>query len=208
MCHYTSRAAALAVLVGALACSDRPPGTAPDAPPGAPDALSAAARPELLARSLALALGDPAFRAHVKAELDRSPFREHKLSFQRFLGADRGRALSAIAGRTGVAHKSWPAPPTKLSRSRCTSPFRSTAAAGPVTPTCWWRRRRRPRSAVAFDVQGNRQVLDPERPPATPVIALSGRDRLFDRASANHRVLDLWVLAAAAASPGAGRACT
>src|SRR5882762_568933 len=106
MCHYTSRAAALAVLVGALACSDRPPGTAPDAPPGAPDALSAAARPELLARSLALALGDPAFRAHVKAELDRSPFREHKLSFQRFLAAERGRALSAIAAMargTGLA---------------------------------------------------------------------------------------------------------
>src|SRR6267142_1874859 len=103
MCHYTSRAAALALLVGALACSDRPPGTAPDAPPGAPDVLSAAARPELLARSLALALGDPAFRAHVRAELDRSPFRERKLSFQRFLGADRGRALSAMAGRTGVA---------------------------------------------------------------------------------------------------------
>src|SRR6266403_21870 len=101
MCHYTSRAAA-------LACSDRPPGTAPDAPPGAPDALSAAARPELLARSLALALGDPAFRAHVKAELDRSPFREHKLSFQRFFAAEQGggsggSALAAMARRSGLA---------------------------------------------------------------------------------------------------------
>src|SRR2546422_8955174 len=59
--------------------------------------------PELLARSLALALGDPAFRAHVKGELDRSPFREHKLSFQRFLAAGRGHALAAMAQRTGVA---------------------------------------------------------------------------------------------------------
>src|SRR5437879_8502075 len=78
MCSYTSRAAALALLVGALACSDRPPGTAPDAA-GGPNVLSTATTPELLARSLALALGDPAFRAHVKGELDRSPFREHKL---------------------------------------------------------------------------------------------------------------------------------
>src|SRR5438034_4292863 len=79
MCSYTSRAAALALLVGALACSDRPTGTAPDAASG-PNVLSTATNPELLARSLALALGDPAFRAHVKGELDRSPFREHKRS--------------------------------------------------------------------------------------------------------------------------------
>src|SRR3977135_4239170 len=103
MCHHTSPAVALALLVGALACSDRPPGTAPDAPPGEPGIVSAAARPELLARSLALALGDPAFRAQVKGELDRSPFREHKLPFQRFLAAEHGRALAAMAGRTGVA---------------------------------------------------------------------------------------------------------
>src|SRR5256886_2532478 len=102
MCSYTSRAAALALLVGALACSDRPPGTAPDAA-GGPNVLSTATNPELLARSLALALGDAAFRAHVKGELDRSPFREHKLSFQRFLAAGRGLALAAMAQRTGVA---------------------------------------------------------------------------------------------------------
>src|SRR5207245_9305025 len=105
MCSYTSRAAALALLVGALACSDRPPGTAPDAA-GGPNVLSTATNPELLARSLALALGDPAFRAHVKHELDRSPFREHKLSFQRLLAAERGSgsgALAAMARGTGLA---------------------------------------------------------------------------------------------------------
>src|SRR2546421_2984625 len=90
MCSYTSRAAALALLVGALACSDRPPGTAPEAT-GGPVVLSTATNPELLARSLALALGDPTFRASVKGELDRSPYREHKLPFQRFLAAGRGQ---------------------------------------------------------------------------------------------------------------------
>jgi len=185
MCHYTSRAAALALLVGALACSDRPPGTAPDAPPGAPDALSAAARPELLARSLALALGDPAFRAHVKAELDRSPFREHKLSFQRFLGADRGRALSAMAGRTGVATTELaraadgaiplemylPVPEHRRSWTGDANVLVATAVADHDPP-------------VAFDVQGNRQLLDPERPPATPVIALVPVETDFSTAPA------------------------
>src|SRR5438093_5846210 len=105
MCHYTSRMAALALLVGALACSDRPPGTAPDVPAGRQAAPSAGPRPELLARSLALALGDPAFRAHVKGELDRSPFREHKLPFQRFLAAGPGGgiALATMSQRSGVA---------------------------------------------------------------------------------------------------------
>src|SRR3989449_7107505 len=102
MCSYTSRAAALVLLMGALACSDRPPGTAPDAASG-PNVLSTATKPELLARSLALALGDPTFRASVKGELDRSPYREHKLPFQRFLAAGRGHALAAMAQRTGVA---------------------------------------------------------------------------------------------------------
>ena len=176
MCHYTSRTAALALLVGALACSDRPPGTAPDAASGEPAILSAAARPELLARSLALALGDPAFRAHVKAELDRSPFREHKLSFQRFLAAERGSgsgALAAMARGTGLATADLagtaeraiplemylPVPEHRRAWTGDANVLVATAIADHDPP-------------VAFDLQGNRRVLDPERPPTTPVIAL------------------------------------
>ena len=176
MCHYISRTAALALLVGALACSDRPPGTAPDAASGEPAILSAAARPELLARSLALALGDPAFRAHVKAELDRSPFREHKLSFQRFLAAERGSgsgALAAMARGTGLAAADLagtaeraiplemylPVPEHRRAWTGDGNVLVATAIADHDSP-------------VAFDLQGNRRVLDPERPPTTPVIAL------------------------------------
>jgi len=169
MCHYTSRAAALAVLVGALACSDRPPGTAPDAPPDGPGILSTAAPPELLARSLALALGDPAFRAHVKGELDRSPFREHKLPFQRFVAG----ALATMARRTGLATAELaraadraiplemylPVPEHRRIWTGDANVLVATAVADHDPP-------------VAFDVQGNRQLLDPERPPATPVIAV------------------------------------
>jgi hypothetical protein len=175
MCHYTSRVAALALIAGALACSDRPPGTAPDAPPEGPGILSTAAPPELLARSLALALGDPEFRAHVKGELDRSPFREHKLSFQRFLGAGLGSggALATMAQRTGLATADLaraaelaiplemylPVPEHRRIWTGDANVLVATAVADHDPP-------------VAFDVQGNRQLLDPERPPATPVIAM------------------------------------
>ena len=178
MCHYTSRVAALALVAGALACSDRPPGTAPDAPPGEPGILAEAARPELLARSLALALGDPAFRAHVKGELDRSPFREHKVSFQRFLaagtgGGSGGAALATMARRSGLATADLaraadraiplemylPVPEHRRIWTGDANVLVATAVADHDPP-------------VAFDVQGNRQLLDPERPPSTPVIAV------------------------------------
>src|SRR5881396_1704659 len=107
MWSHTSRVAALALAVGALACSDRPPGTAPSGPEER-RVFAPAGRPELLARSFALALGDPAFRAHVKGELDRSSFREHKVSFQRFLAAGTGSGsgggvLATMARRSGLA---------------------------------------------------------------------------------------------------------
>src|SRR3989449_11450346 len=172
MCSYTSRAAALVLLMGALACSDRPPGTAPDAA-GGPNVLSTATNPELLARSLALALGEPAFRAHVKAELDRSPFREHKLPFQRFLAAGRGRGLAAMARGTGIAtadlareadramplEMSLPVPEHRRVWTGDANVLVATAVADHDVP-------------VAFDVHGTRLVLDAEQPPSTPVIAV------------------------------------
>src|SRR5256714_5780422 len=114
MLSHTSRLAvpaALALLVGGLACSDRTPGTGPapgpaaGSSPGSPGTASPAppAPPEQLARGLALALADPAFRARVHAQLAGSPYREHKLPFQRFLAADGGIALPALARGAGRA---------------------------------------------------------------------------------------------------------
>ena len=176
MCRYTSRKAALALVLGALACSDRPPGTAPDAASGEPAIPSVAAAPELLARSLALALGDPAFRTRVKDQLDRSPYREHKLSFQRFLAAERGSgsgALAAMARGTGLAAADLartaeraiplemylPVPEHRRAWTGDANVLVATAIADHDPP-------------VAFDLQGNRRLLDPERPPSTPVIAV------------------------------------
>src|SRR6266516_742258 len=167
MWRHTSR-------VAALACSDRPPGTAPAAE-GGPDVIATATKPELLARSLALALGDSAFRAHVKGELDRSPFREHKLPFQRFLaaGPGGGEALATMARRTGIATADLareadraiplemylPVPEHRRRWTGDANVLVATAIADHDVP-------------VAFDVQGNRHLLDPERPPTTPVLAV------------------------------------
>ena len=174
MWSHTSRVAALALAVGALACSDRPPGTAP----GGPEerrVFAPAGSPELLARSLAFALGDPAFRAHVKGELDRSPFREHKLPFQRFLAAGPGGgiALATMARRSGVGMADLareadgamplemylPVPEHRRTWTGDANVLVATAVADHDVP-------------VAFDVHGNRRLLDPDRPPSTPVIAV------------------------------------
>ena len=174
MWSHTSRVAALALAVGALACSDRPPGTAPS---GLEErrVFAPAGSPETLARSLALALGDPAFRAHVKGELDRSPFREHKLPFQRFLAAGPGGgiALATMARRSGVAMADLareadgamplemylPVPEHRRTWTGDADVLVATAVADHDVP-------------VAFDVQGHRRLLDPEQPPSTPVIAV------------------------------------
>jgi hypothetical protein len=183
MLSQTSRRAApaaLALLIGGLACSDRTPGTGPAPGPAAgPNAgtpghaVAHPAPPEQLARALALALGDPAFRARVHAELGRSPYREHKLPFQRFLAADGGVALAALArgsGRTGseVARDAdraiplemyLPVPAHRRAWTGDANVLVATAIADHDVP-------------VAFDVHGNRRLLDPEHPPATPVIAV------------------------------------
>src|SRR2546429_5894209 len=110
MLSHTSRLAvpaALALLVGGLACSDRTPGTGPaPGPAGSSSPGSSAtgspappAPPEQLARALALALADPAFRARVHAQLAGSPSPRPKPPVQRFPPA-RGRdALPALGAR-------------------------------------------------------------------------------------------------------------
>src|SRR5437867_13092084 len=94
-----------------------------------------AARPELLARSLALALGDAAFRAHVKDELDRSPFREHKVSFQRFLAAGTGAGGAPSLPWRGAAvsrPRIWPGPAARTPWWWTTAPSTATATAAPT----------------------------------------------------------------------------
>ena len=171
----TFRVAALAFLLVALACSERPSTTGPAASnrATAPAETPTVSGAEQLARSMALALGDPAFRAHVKQQLDRSPFREHKLPFQHFLAADGGRGAVALARGTGVATADLtreanramplemylPVPEHRRAWKGGEDILVATAVGDHEAP-------------VAFDVRGNRRLLDAERPPATPVLAV------------------------------------
>jgi hypothetical protein len=98
----------LLALLAALAACERPAPTANEetaAPPavGSPTRASIErAAMDRLVRRLARALADEAFRARLKAELDRSPFVERKVQLQSFLHAANGRGLKDVARLTGA----------------------------------------------------------------------------------------------------------
>jgi hypothetical protein len=99
---------AIAGLACVAACADRTPATAPPPTDGAATAslASISKRPEALAKIVAKGLKNAAFRAYLKAQLDASPYHEHKLQLQTFLAANSGRALREIAGENGITQES------------------------------------------------------------------------------------------------------
>jgi hypothetical protein len=159
------------------ACRDRAPtGAALPAdapPPAAAPPAAAAVRPDRLAQLFARALASPAFRAYVKAQLDASPFPEHKIELQRFLPAASGRALRYLAegSNTTAADVSaeldraiplevyLPVPAQRAAWSGDANVLVATALQDHDTP-------------VAFDPAGHRYTLSADAPPATPVIAI------------------------------------
>ena len=168
-----------ASLILAAGCSERRSITPPDdsrlAPATAPPA-AAAQRPEHLARLVARALAQPEFRASLRASLDASPYREHKIHFQRLLetgAGGPGPVLRAIAAANGIAGEAlaaeagtaiplelyMPVPSHRAAWSGDDRVLVATALHDGEAP-------------VAFDTKGRRTVLDPRVPPATPVIAL------------------------------------
>ena len=170
------RSLTLAALVaaGLAACTDRTPVN----PPPAGDAAvvtgrAGAPKPERLARLFARALRNPVFRAYLKAQLDASPFAEHKLQFQTFLGANGGRARRYVADENGepeagitreagaaIALEAYfPVPAHRAAWTGDENVLVATGITDRDVP-------------VAFDPQGRRRLLDPDTPPETPVIAL------------------------------------
>jgi len=176
--------AAVALLVVAAACSDRgtPPPTGPVEPPPVTDSPKQAEL-ETTARRIALAMKDPAFRAYVKRQLDASPFREHKLQYQTFLAAGGEEELRQAFLRNGEAALVEVTPlaqstefylPVPEHRRQWTGDARilvATALHDHDAP-------------IAFDLEGRRHVLDPDRPPATPVLALVPQETDFTGAPA------------------------
>jgi len=171
MLHRILTVAALAAVLG---CADRAPVTEPDG--GIPAAASVATlskRPEALAKIVAKALRNVAFRAYLKAQLDASPYREHKLQFQTFLAANSGHALRQIASENAMSEAAiaeqakaaielevyLPVPAQRAAWTGDENILVATALTDDDPP-------------IAFDAHGRRQVLDPQAPPATPVLAV------------------------------------
>lgn len=158
------------------ACSDRREvATAPAVPPESPAAAPPAAsrRPDQLALLFAKALRSPAFRAYVKAQLDASPFPEHKIQLQGFLPAHGRRGLRYLAQENGTSEAAverevataiplevyLPVPAQRAAWTGDENVLVATALGDRDAP-------------VAFDPAGRRTVLSPNAPPAAPVIAL------------------------------------
>src|SRR5437762_2298704 len=166
---------AVAGLTSSVARSDRRPATGTGRPEPAAASRTAELQTtsEALAQRLARALAHPAFRAYLKAQLDSSPFREHKLHFQRFLGAHGGHARDEVARHAGVSaadvdHEAQAAIPLEFYLPVPAHRRAWTGDAHVLVATAL----RDHDVPVAFDPQGHRILLDPDRPPATPVIAL------------------------------------
>lgn len=172
-----SRSLIALALAAALAACERPaPTSLADESVVSPANASSdpqRAAMDRLARRVALALADPAFRAYVKGELDRSPFAEHKVQLQHFLTASNGKALRDLA-RLGVESESAVEADAKESIPlEMYFPVPAHRAAWTGGPDLWVASAREDREApVAYDVKGRRRVLSPDAPPATPVLAV------------------------------------
>jgi len=190
------RFAILALLAGAGGCTDRAdPG--PTAPPDAPvvsvspappgqaggsrnEAASRAAQ-ERLARRVALALANPAFRISLKAALDRSTVVEHKVHFQRWLHGSEHHALTALA-------KAARQPETAVDADARSAPALEMYLPVPAHRAAWKggeeilvaTAREDHEAPVAFDVRGQRHLLSAAAPPATPVLAVVPVETDFD----------------------------
>jgi hypothetical protein len=160
-----------AALILIAACTDRTV-TPPADTPVAAMAVTAK-RPEALAKMFAKGLKNAAFRAYLKAQLNASPYREHKLQFETFLAANASRALREIAAENGTTKDAleteakaaialdvyFPVPAHREAWTGDEQVLVATAMTDDDPP-------------VAFDPEGRRQVLDSKSPPTTPVLAI------------------------------------
>jgi hypothetical protein len=166
-----NRSCAVVALLLIAACSDRavtPPSEAPMV------AMTInAKRPEALAKMFAKGLKNAAFRAYLKAQLNASPYREHKLEFETFLTANEGRALREIAAENGTTKDALESQakaaialevyfPVAAHRAAWTGDEQVLVATAMTDDD----------PPIAFAPDGRRQVLDPKPPPATPVLAI------------------------------------
>jgi hypothetical protein len=126
-----------------------------------------------LARRLARALADSAFRSYLKAELDRSVFREHKLQLQTLLLQSNHRLLKEVARLSDVTEADLETDASQAIPLEIYFPVpahRDGWSGGPDVLVASAREDRE--APVAYDVMGHRQVLSAEIPPEAPVLAV------------------------------------
>jgi hypothetical protein len=167
-------------LAAALAACDRPAPTANEETAPLPSVVSPNARSAIeraamdrLARRLAVALADPAFRATLKTELEQSPFVEHKVQLQSFLRASNRRALKEVARLSGTGESTVEAEASQAIPLEIYFPVpahRATWTGGPGLLVASAREDHE--APIAYDASGKRQVLSPDAPPTTPVLAV------------------------------------
>jgi hypothetical protein len=176
-------------LAAAIAACDRPAPTANEETAPLPSVISPNARSSIeraamdrLARRLARALADPAFRTTLKAELEQSPFVEHKLQLQSFLRASNRRALKEVARLSGTAESTVEADAEQTIPLEMYFPVPAHRAAWTGGPGVLVASAREDREApVAYDISGRRQVLSRDAPPVTPVLAIVPVETDFSR---------------------------
>lgn len=126
-----------------------------------------------IARRLARALADPAFRAYVKRELDRSPFAEHKLELRSFLLQSNRQRLKEVARLSATSEATLEADLRESVPLEMYLPVPEHRARWGGGPDILVASARHDRDApVAYDVGGRRRALSPDTPPATPVLAM------------------------------------
>ncbi len=176
-----TRLMALAAAFGLAGCIDQ---GAPDLPAESAQASreSPSAAQERLARRTALALADAGFRAQLKRDLDRSPVREHKLHFQRYLSSSGARAAGDIARLAGESS-------TVVELDAQRAPALELYLPVPAHRAAWTGDDRvlvatigdEREPPVAFSTKGERFVLSPDSPPDIPVLALVPVETDFDQ---------------------------
>ena len=178
----------LLALAATLAACERAALTGSNQEASNPNAVSESSRYSVesaamdrLARRLARALADPAFRAYIKGELDQSQFVEHKLQFQRLLHRSDGRVLKQVARLSASADSAIEADARIAIPLELYFPVPAHRAAWSGGPEVLVASARKDRDApVAYDVRGRRRVLSPDTPPPTPVLALVPVETDFD----------------------------